>query len=179
MSVGRNAADANARRLAKEAELNAINHGVALVPQNGNGDRVALAAAIQDFLEEKSLQRKKKTHVDYETALRYFQQSCPKQYLEDITRKGLLGFAVFCRKELELSPRTVFNKFARVGWKHELLVENILAPLEGVFYPVCLAGARACPPEDVGGMAGYEDFLAAINDPRHPEHQESMAWGQF
>ena len=39
LSVGRNAADAAARRLAKEAELNAINHGVAVTPQNGDGRR--------------------------------------------------------------------------------------------------------------------------------------------
>jgi integrase/recombinase XerD len=113
LSVGRDAADAHARRLAKEAELNALNHGVAIVPQNGEA-RVSLAAAIQDFLEEKRLQRKGKTYADYDTALRYFQQSCPKQYLQDVTRKDLLGFAVYCCEELELSPRTVFNKFARI-----------------------------------------------------------------
>jgi hypothetical protein len=43
LSVSRNAADAHARRLAKEAELNAINHGVAIAPQNGDG-RVSLAS---------------------------------------------------------------------------------------------------------------------------------------
>jgi integrase/recombinase XerD len=113
LSVGRNAADAQARRLAKEAELNAISHGIAIAPQNSDG-RVSLAAAIQDFLEEKSLQRKSKTHADYETALRYFQLSCPKQYLQDVTRRDLLSFTVYCRERLALSPRTVFNKFARI-----------------------------------------------------------------
>ena len=39
---------------------------------------------------------------------------CPKQFLQEVTRKDLLGFAVYCREELELSPRTVFNKFARI-----------------------------------------------------------------
>lgn len=62
------------------------------------------------------------------------------------------------------------------GWEHELLVENILPPEEGVCYPCCLDGERACPPEDVGGMAGYEDFLAAIDNPRHSEHQEYLEW---
>jgi Plasmid pRiA4b ORF-3-like protein len=62
------------------------------------------------------------------------------------------------------------------GWEHELLVENILPPEEGERYPCCLDGEHACPPEDVGGMAGYEDFLAAINNPRHPEHQEYVEW---
>jgi len=114
LSVGRDPADALSRRLAKEAELNAIVHGVAVTPQKGDDARISLAAAVRDFLEEKSLQRKGKTHADYETALRYFQLSCPKQFLSEISRKDLLGFAVYCREELELAPRTVFNKFARI-----------------------------------------------------------------
>ena len=36
----------------------------------------------------------------------------------------------------------------------------------------CIAEGNACPPEDVGGAPGYEEFLDAINDPRHPEHKE-------
>jgi Plasmid pRiA4b ORF-3-like protein len=46
----------------------------------------------------------------------------------------------------------------------------------GVHYPVCMEGARACPPEDVGAMPGYEDFLKAIRNKRHPEHKELLAW---
>ncbi len=115
LSVGKDAQDAASRRQRKEAELNAVNNGVSVVPESGNnGHSVVLAEAIRDFLEEKGLQRKKKTHSDYETTLRYFQQSCTKQYLNDITRKDLLAFSAYCRDEMELSPRTVFNKFARV-----------------------------------------------------------------
>ncbi|MFY9561427.1 MAG: plasmid pRiA4b ORF-3 family protein [Terriglobales bacterium] len=76
---------------------------------------------------------------------------------------------------VQASPFTYEYDFGD-GWKHELLVENILAPQEGVRYPVCLMGTRACPPEDVGGITGYENFLEAINNPRHPEHQEYMEW---
>jgi integrase/recombinase XerD len=115
LSIGKDPATATARRLQKEAELNARNNGVTVVSDNGqNGHAVLLADAIRDFLEEKALQRKKKTHVDYDAALRYFQQSCSKQYLSDVTRKDLLAFSVYCRDTLELSPRTVFNKFARL-----------------------------------------------------------------
>jgi integrase/recombinase XerD len=113
LSVGKDAADANARRQRKEAELNARNNGVQVTP-DANGNPLSLTDAVRDFLEEKGLQRKSKTHADYATVLRYFQQSCHKQYLTDITRKDLLAFSVYCREELELSPRTVFNKFARV-----------------------------------------------------------------
>jgi hypothetical protein len=37
------------------------------------------------------------------------------------------------------------------GWQHEVVLEKVLPPVEGVRYPVCLEGARACPPEDCGG----------------------------
>ena len=46
---------------------------------------------------------------------------------------------------------------------------------------MCLAGERACPPEDVGGVWGYEGFLEAIRDPDHPEHEDYLEWigGEF
>jgi hypothetical protein len=39
-----------------------------------------------------------------------------------------------------------------------------------------VASARACPPEDIGGMVGYEEFLEAINNPRHSAYQEYLEW---
>jgi pRiA4b ORF-3-like protein len=62
------------------------------------------------------------------------------------------------------------------NWVHVLFVEKTLPPQKATRYPVCLAGARACPPEDVGGIPGYEDFLEAIKDPNHPEREEYLEW---
>lgn len=62
------------------------------------------------------------------------------------------------------------------GWTHEIVVEKLLPPEPGVPYPRCIAGKRACPPEDVGGMSGYKHFLAAIRNPRHEEHDDLLAW---
>ena len=62
------------------------------------------------------------------------------------------------------------------SWEHEVLLEKILPPDPEVRYPVCITGKRACPPEDCGGVWGYGDFLAAIQNPDHPEHEELLEW---
>src|SRR5712692_4367244 len=62
------------------------------------------------------------------------------------------------------------------NWLHVLFVERTLPPQKATSYPVCLAGARACPPEDVGGIPGYQDFLEALKDANHPEHEEYLDW---
>ena len=62
------------------------------------------------------------------------------------------------------------------GWEHEVVLEKILPFETGTVLPVCLEGGRSCPPEDVGGIPGYEMFLEAISDPSHPEHEELLEW---
>ncbi len=67
------------------------------------------------------------------------------------------------------------------SWHHEVLFEGIMRPDSKVKYPLCLEGARACPPEDCGGIWGYADFVAAIGDKRHERHYEFVEWfgGRF
>ncbi len=66
------------------------------------------------------------------------------------------------------------------GWLHDLLVEKILPLDPKTNYPLCIKGKRACPPEDVGGVWGYEEFVEAITNPKHPEHQDMLEWsGEF
>ena len=67
------------------------------------------------------------------------------------------------------------------GWEHEILLEKVLQTDPGVRYPRCMGGARACPPEDCGGVGGYANFLQAISDPNHEEHDEYLEWigGEF
>ena len=62
------------------------------------------------------------------------------------------------------------------SWEHEILVEKILPLGKGTRYPVCLAGKRACPPEDCGGAPGYENLLESLKDPSHPEHENMFDW---
>jgi hypothetical protein len=65
------------------------------------------------------------------------------------------------------------------SWLHSLLVEKILPPEPGQQVPICVKGKRACPPEDVGGAWGYAEFLDAIQDPNHPEHEAYLEWVGF
>jgi hypothetical protein len=62
------------------------------------------------------------------------------------------------------------------GWEHEVALEKLLPPEPGLKLPRCLEGKRACPPEDCGGPPGYENFLEALRDPKHPEHGEMEDW---
>jgi hypothetical protein len=61
-------------------------------------------------------------------------------------------------------------------WKHTLKVVDISsAPIRR---PRVIAGSGACPPEDVGGLFGYRQFLSAWKNSRHPEHAMSRKWAQ-
>ena len=62
------------------------------------------------------------------------------------------------------------------GWAHAVHVEARESVEDDVQHVLCLAGANACPPEDVGGPGGYADFLKAIRNPRHPEHADYLRW---
>ena len=114
LSVGTDPQDAAARRLRKQAELNAVNNGVAVVPENGQNGHRSLASTVADYLEEVQLTKKEKTHAAYSTALTYFRESCHKVNVEDIERADLLRFAAFLRDEKEQSPRSCWNKFSNV-----------------------------------------------------------------
>ena len=62
------------------------------------------------------------------------------------------------------------------GWQHEVLFEGCLRAGKGERYPLCIEGERACPPEDVGGVWGYADFLDALADPSHEQHDDFIEW---
>lgn len=62
------------------------------------------------------------------------------------------------------------------NWEHKIELEKVMPREDGAKYPVCIKGKRACPPEDCGGIWGYEEFLEAIKDPKHEEHEEMLEW---
>lgn len=62
------------------------------------------------------------------------------------------------------------------GWRHEIVYEELVPAEPRLKYPRCVDGARACPPESVGGPWGYSDFLEAIRDPKREEHRDMLEW---
>jgi hypothetical protein len=83
--------------------------------------------------------------------------------ISEVLRKGRKG-------------RLIYEYDFGDGWEHEVVLEKALAPEPGVDYPRCIDGARACPPEDCGGVWGYADFLDAIGDSSHPNHEDMIEW---
>jgi hypothetical protein len=67
------------------------------------------------------------------------------------------------------------------NWEHEMKLEKILHVDQKMGHPLCIKGKRACPPEDCGGVGGYEDLLEIIKNPEHEEYEEMMEWleGEF
>ena len=63
------------------------------------------------------------------------------------------------------------------SWRHQITIEKILPPdIIGAARAICLDGARACPPEDCGGIWGYANLLKILRNRRHPEHKARKAW---
>jgi Plasmid pRiA4b ORF-3-like protein len=62
------------------------------------------------------------------------------------------------------------------GWTHEVLLEGTLLAEKATKYPKCIAGERACPPEDCGGVPGYARLLQILRSPAHKEYKETVAW---
>ena len=101
----------------------------------------------------------------------------------DLSDLGLADFGMDVKDEArvklgqivsDVKDRFVYEYDFGDGWEHLAVVEKVLPPEKGARYPICLTGKRACPPEDVGGIWGYYDFLQAIHDPEHSEHDEML-----
>ena len=61
------------------------------------------------------------------------------------------------------------------NWEHIIIVEKITEDKieDADKYPRCIAGERACPPEDCGGFSGYERFIKILNNEKDPWGEDS------
>jgi integrase/recombinase XerD len=111
LSIGKDAADASARRLRKEAELNATNNGVEVVASEKKPGRRRISDAVTTYLAEIKMSRSAATHSAYTLALRNFTDSCSKTYIEEVDRVDLLGYVKTLREKHGLADRTCHNRF--------------------------------------------------------------------
>ncbi len=104
---------------------------------------------------------------------------------ESESERGAIGLpdtideATVTLRQLVESGATKFRFVYDSGdyWAHNVEVESTsVEPVPGVSYPSCIAGQRACPPEDCGGTAGYMGLVEALADPKHEDHRSIRAW---
>lgn len=61
-------------------------------------------------------------------------------------------------------------------WTHTVTLAKVVTSGRPIRKLECIAGERACPPEDSGGPHGYMDLVAALKDASHPEHARMKQW---
>jgi hypothetical protein len=62
------------------------------------------------------------------------------------------------------------------NWLHKIVLEKIFPHKNGFDEPLCVGGRRAAPPEDCGGVWGYQELIEILEDTSHPEYEEMMEW---
>ncbi|MQY18720.1 hypothetical protein NRB20_17990 [Nocardia sp. RB20] len=92
-----------------------------------------------------------------------------------------LGHRADAKTTLEQVAGTVGAKLSYTydfgdDWEHAIVVEHSGPATASATYPRCTGGRRATPPEDCGGMWGYEKLLEILADPNHPEHADRLEW---
>ena len=92
---------------------------------------------------------------------------------------GDFGFEISNENEYNLSQLLRKEKDSLIyeydfgdGWEHKIILEKVLPHATSLDVPRCTKGKRACPPEDCGGIWGYQDLIEIINDISHPEHKK-------
>jgi hypothetical protein len=74
------------------------------------------------------------------------------------------------------STCTVYQYDYGDDWEHLVEVEAVTGTDRRLSYPLCIAGARACPPEDRGGPLGYDELITALANAKHAEHDQVLTW---
>ncbi|MFA5264968.1 MAG: plasmid pRiA4b ORF-3 family protein [Opitutaceae bacterium] len=77
---------------------------------------------------------------------------------------------------LESQARFTYGYHFGEGWQVEVMVEMVLPVEKRQPYPFCMAGERAGPPEDCGGLDAFHDMLACIQEPETELGREWLDW---
>lgn len=108
---------------------------------------------------------------EFERAGTRYGDPSPELEMDEDERRVLLGEVLRRAK-----ARMVYEYDFGDGWRHDVVLEHIGPGEADVSYPRVVAGERACPPEDVGGIGGYYGFLEALADTADPRHEDMLEW---
>jgi len=96
---------------------------------------------------------------------------------------GELGRVTICSDEVKLTDvfHEIGSKIRYVydmgdNWEHEIELRGIVREETISTYPNCLSGYGACPPEDVGGIPGFQELLRAIREKDKVALKDYDAW---
>ncbi|MGB7161477.1 MAG: plasmid pRiA4b ORF-3 family protein [Tepidisphaeraceae bacterium] len=99
--------------------------------------------------------------------------SDPKFNLEDVEDEARTKLSDLLARPKD---RIVYEYDFGDGWEHGIELEKILPREPKQKLPICVAGKRAAPPEDCGGIWGYADMLAILKNPKHEEYEDRLEW---
>jgi hypothetical protein len=99
-----------------------------------------------------------------------------KRYSEPNADWDVLDSRLVTLNRIFAGGKTSFQYEYDMGdsWIHEIKLKKQIE--SEITKPGCIGGARACPPEDCGGVPGYYQLLEAITDPKNPEHDSMVEW---
>lgn len=108
----------------------------------------------------------------YEFFVRGRRYEAPHEDADGLDAKGVTLGSLALKKGEQFSYIYDFGDH----WSHEILLEKREPAQPHHWLPWVEGGERAAPPEDCGGIGGFQQFLEAIVDPDHPEHDEWVQW---
>ncbi len=88
----------------------------------------------------------------------------------------LAGWEVMVRTYIDNNPIISYLYDFGDSWMHKIEFEGAYEKISGSKYPRCLDGKRKCPPEDVGSITGYNNFIKSLKNKKHPEHKSNLRW---
>ena len=104
-------------------------------------------------------------------------QTCALPIYEDFDDGAVEGWEVpISNFFMELGDTLEYEYDFGDGWSHKVILVGILLKEPGFKYPRCVDGQRACPPEDCGGVRGYEELLDVLADLSHEEYEGMVEW---
>ena len=77
---------------------------------------------------------------------------------------------------IDIGEKAIYRYDFGDGWECDVILEGMFLSPKKVKYPRCVAGERAAPPEDCGGVGGYYGLLEVLADPNDEEHKDILRW---